>query len=183
MNKNFILGVLLTLISILNSPYLSYAGPLSDIVDNNLERLCQIARVLLKNGPYQASGKAMDDYDKISSLELCKKIEGDMHFLCFHNDRDFADCCCILSQILYIESKNVTLTSKVKWETVKALHCVLNYLYVSQYTIAEIMKSCIDEEDYNFLKKFDALLYVQAINSLLEQNKTNVKRSAACLLL
>ncbi|MDR0755308.1 MAG: hypothetical protein LBE99_00090 [Puniceicoccales bacterium] len=183
MNKNFVLCIFFTFVSILGSPHWSYAGPLSDIMDNNLEHLCQIARLLLKDGPYQASGKAMDDYDKIPSRELCTKIEGDMHFLCFHNDRDFADCCCRLNQILYIESKNVNLTSKAKLETLKALRCILVYLHESQNAIAYLLRSYMDEEDYNFLKKFDALLYVQAINLLLEQNKTNVKHSAACLLL
>ncbi|MDR0392993.1 MAG: hypothetical protein LBH52_02065 [Puniceicoccales bacterium] len=179
MHKKYIVCASIAFVSILSSPCLSYAGPLSDIMDNNLERLCQIARLLLKDGPYQASGKAMDDYDKIPSRELYKKIEGDMHFLCFHNDRDFADCCCVLNQILYIESRNVTLTSKAKQETLKALRCILVYLYESQNAITYLLRSYMDEEDYNFLKKFDALFYIQRVNMLLEEYKS----SNACLLL
>jgi hypothetical protein len=184
MNKNFVLGVLFTFVSILSSPCLSYAGPLSDIMDNNLERLCQIARLLLKDGPYQASGRAMNDYDKIPSRELCKKIEDDMHFLCFHNDRDFSDCCCILSQILYIEGKNVSLTSKAKRETLKALQCTLVYLYTWRGAIIDSMRAYLSKEDYDFLEAWDVLPYLQRIGALLKQHAAPVKcKTNTCLLL
>ncbi|MDR2397098.1 MAG: hypothetical protein LBD69_04595 [Puniceicoccales bacterium] len=169
MKKKYVLSILFAFVSILSFPCLSHAGPLSEIMDNDLERLCQIARLLLKDGPYQASGKAMDDYDKISSRELCKKFESDMRLLCRHNDRDFADCCCALSQILYIKSKNVSLTPKVKQATLKALQCTLVYLCTWREAVIAGMQACLGEEDYDFLKTWDILPYIQRIGALLKE--------------
>lgn len=168
-----------TFVSILSASYWSYAGSLSDIMDNNLEHLCRIARLLPKDGPYRASGKAMEDYDKVPSKELCKHVERDMRFLCFHNDRDLADCCCTLSQILYVEEKNVKLTSKSKQVTLKALRCVLYHFNESRYAIADIVRSCSGEEDYDFLKTWDVLPYIQQMGIFLKQcnRETNM-----CLL-